>query len=1228
VSAPALHLHLRLFLEGIEVPVISAGVTTQIGSAATANIQVVPDDTLLEILPRTVVHLFVLDSIEFEVGGESTARDGNFKLLFCGEVAGIQFSKAGAGSRSASLSCIDFSNVWDTNYAFSLNFSGSDGLPFEDRSAFLGISQPSFDNIINTPATLVRLIAEQSPQTAGLQGTQSILGNLFSVLEALSGVQGVFMGVGPWPTIHERRTRVLDSIMSDSGETAKALYSAATFSEWLQNRNGAVGAVSSFRDTINMILGFIFYQFVPNPAPKYIRGSDASGKYPGRDIPVSATRALRVKILAEFDAKTGLVTNPAKLDNLNLEFLEKMVALMTRFTARVGEPLQYEGVDTGFTFEFRINDGWREAKDGEPGTAHERGFAMDFGHPDFSGKLFGGRMPYKLEGGIEPIKLTEVGGVKGPVHAKFRYIMYDYGLKGTTIQTLEELKGVASLGRYNPLWDAENTVEKALTMLKALSAWAAIVLNEVSKDKELVYGGDINPSNWNMRADPLFALVKVANDPVHVQDRNHKRKFAGQTAKNAAIPDGPEKVRERLNSFLFRPDIWFAAPPRCNVIYPDQVTSFDMQRSMLRETTRLQINVALDQTIDASNSAQLDRLSFAPKIPGKEQLAQRGLGAADRVIIHNHEVYSGVIPKFERVSDMLYYRLKTPGIAESRTGLQAESRFQVFADRLAHFHLLSNRYLARTASVSSTFNLNLVCGFPAVIIDAPLSEFELAEVDRGRRSDRAHWLGMISSVSHSITQGGAQTSVSLTHVRSHRTGDRTDDLFAEGIDSDGFLSIQNQEESLRAYGVFSVEAGTQITVLRDGTERARYADLTLEADPTQLFFWEALKQLMGVDVISYAARTFLLRLEGTTITPQLAVSYVSTDFSAKVGAGQLVAISEVPSPGGGTTKGVVWEGPPITVVIRLRGGVGAEDPIWRGAVASLEMAKAEYSLTIGAETLAALVASKTSYLFMDKPLGEATVLEYFVTLPGSTLSIEGAAVTPRMGLPIEESLRPSWISADYSTERETTTSLTKISEKVYLPFFGSQCIVDSVLSEKPPEGLARQSVEQAVDRLVRDYSRSVSQGGRHTLRHIHGVTHRKVATLTQVLGSKHGYLTKEGGFQTERRPAGGFKDNKYALYGGFHSNAVNFGLKDYGSGLEFLDLKDVGLRGRYGGVDLVKTITDDLDPRAERSRRVAQYNGQIRGTAALQHVSPAASSPHSSQDATVQHTPTGIAKRG
>ena len=55
-------LGLKLFLEGQEVPIISANVSGGLNRAAMAKITIPPSDWVHKFKPRTLVHLFYIDS--------------------------------------------------------------------------------------------------------------------------------------------------------------------------------------------------------------------------------------------------------------------------------------------------------------------------------------------------------------------------------------------------------------------------------------------------------------------------------------------------------------------------------------------------------------------------------------------------------------------------------------------------------------------------------------------------------------------------------------------------------------------------------------------------------------------------------------------------------------------------------------------------------------------------------------------------------------------------------------------------------------------------------------------------------------------------------------------------------------------------------------------------------------------------------------------------------------
>lgn len=276
------YLGLRLFLEGVEVPVVSATVDINEGSAASAQIELVGLDSALRILPRTVVHLFFFDGPAYNHDGlQSKNPDNYYKLLFMGEVFSYTFQKTGQGSRAVILNCTDFSNYWDTSYLFQV--SGEQGfLDIPQTQPFITGSEVFAENIVTqNMGFLISTIsnATQLDQTFRSKNSVSsdFLTKLFGFLELLGGVsviddsakqltrESAFGGMSLWHTISERRVRLLDQIGVDSGETAAQLFEETKFYEFLKNQTDMSSPVLSFRDILNMLLGHIYYSHFPNP---------------------------------------------------------------------------------------------------------------------------------------------------------------------------------------------------------------------------------------------------------------------------------------------------------------------------------------------------------------------------------------------------------------------------------------------------------------------------------------------------------------------------------------------------------------------------------------------------------------------------------------------------------------------------------------------------------------------------------------------------------------------------------------------------------------------------------------------------------------------------------------------------------------------------------------------------------------------------------------------------
>jgi hypothetical protein len=1172
-SAPGFLLHLRLFLEGIEVPVISAGVTATIGSGATATIDIVPDDTLDQILPRTTVHLFYLDSFAFKASNDAAPRDAHYKLLFAGEVFSISSSKAGMGSRTVSLNCLDFSNVLDTNYIYQFKPARGDTQDnsiIRNTSKFLTTLDSKFDSIINSPSEVIRQLSSASPSWEGSTVQTSLLGGLFSIIERLLGVQGLYYGTNGWITIQERRTRFLESIISDSGETAAKIYDATQFSGWLTGRLAQEGQVVTFRRLVDIICEFIFYSMAPNPVAKYVKGE--SSKFPGlpnRDIPARPPPAPTGSGDAAGFAQFGGNTGGKNITGLKAEFRDAVLPVLTEVHAQ----LQAKQLPSGRAAKVHIVRGYVD-KSENARSRHLRGLAIDM---RFEYDENVGDVDASL-GGVFPNIAARTGKLRPTTRDTWYGRLYNAVVNlGRLISDLLILEAAikANPNVYNKgnldLLDQDIAVAKDYLVFGSFLRRAARgsglkVLPKFNKDV----------------TDPIFeTILKMGDDPVHIQ-------FDDTATVETAIEDQGELIepasentpRERLHSFVFRPDVWFVVPPKSNIIFPDMLQSFNTQREMMRETTRLQLDVGNDL---AAESTVVSTTFFAPQIKGQESLDSQGTNDASKLLIYDHEKFSGVIPKFERMLDTIFFIEQAPA-ATTETG--NISYLAGFAPKVAHFHLLSERYRARSASVALTFSPHIICGFPAAVLDAIITADELASKDISL--SRSFKLGLVESVSHSISQGGAQTQVRLTHVRSHRTGDKSDDLFANTVTNTGSVELTLQDPKFA--GAVSEKEGTfgceATKILNQPGEDSEYGFKAIAA----LFNFNSIEELIQGAVREPNSPPIIDLLENYPFNG----AGVNADASASV---PVVTFSPTPYRTK-TVKSGTWQGSPTMVYLTV--GSSVLD------VSSIESDPTATQITVSAagpvspftfQPLTSNINSDSSFQLIAFSAGTALAIIPLL-LPGSKFVADVGDEVSETGKvnPVEESIRPIWISNDYSVQ--------SITEKIYEPFFGTSAITNDIQAKK----FLLPSVEEAVDQLAKLYAKEVVQVDNRQagadfpapLHWIYEYTYRPVATYTDILGSKtYDPITKKNVGPVD------INNEKFKYFGGFHSNAVTSGLKEYGKELAFLDIKGAGLQHQGASAGNPNPFTlegadgDRLDPRADRAQRVLSYKSAIKGASAI-----------------------------
>lgn len=274
-------LGLRLFIEGVEVPCIGVSLNIAPGSPSAAAIQVIATDKVLEFWPRTVVHVFFYDYVEASafvegvtdpdaVGGYDAEEYLNtrYKLLFCGEVQGIQFSKD-SRSRSAVLQCVDFSNYWDTTYQY--NFNG-ELLSGHYKAAFLGANTNLFTSPLgHGTGTVAALLCAKCVSFPYLEG---LLAGVVHVLEAIGGCyygDTTFKGCNDFCSIAELRLKLLQQVCAaEKDSSTKNLFARKAFNMWMNRSVGSLGQLVTFRGLTQVLLKFIFHECFPNPVARYI----------------------------------------------------------------------------------------------------------------------------------------------------------------------------------------------------------------------------------------------------------------------------------------------------------------------------------------------------------------------------------------------------------------------------------------------------------------------------------------------------------------------------------------------------------------------------------------------------------------------------------------------------------------------------------------------------------------------------------------------------------------------------------------------------------------------------------------------------------------------------------------------------------------------------------------------------------------------------------------------
>lgn len=683
-------LGLRLFLEGVEVPVIGATITVAANSPAACSLQVIATDKVLELLPRTLVHLFFYDFVMGESAIDTDVQEdienSAYKLLFMGEVQGLAFQKS-AGSRAVMLNCVDLSNYWDTTYQY--NFKGS-LLSGRRYAAFIGANSNYFEGPLGKGVgSIAALLNGRSVNYPKLKG---LLAGIVRVLETIGGAyygDTTFRGVTDFAAIAELRLKILQQICAAEADDSTAkLFARKTFNMWMNRQMGGLGKLVTFRGLTQLLQKFIFHDIYPCPAPKYVS---------------KQTGLPQTKIVAIDLAK----------DPRSRKFVDKIKKLKTLMDSAIKRLEEYPLV-TG-------------------------------GQPSF--RFVGSSVnitPYSANSAAELV----------------RGLSLDLAACGSSMRTISnDIPNIPGLSSDVFAIDKDlGTVDKHIGSGSYTVPGFALDLNSQRLGMKQHRQAAIKALRHALGACANILGIKVKRSRTTTYDK-----------------------LDRVNNQVLRPDIWFVAPPRCNVIFPELYSSFSWSRNFLREVSRLELQTTHELLGD---DTLFNKRYYSPNVKDMRdglKLSSRRFGR----LILQHELMTGIIPMFEKMTEANIYSMKGRKVKHKGAPVS-------YAQRAVNFQYFKHRFASRQMQCQGRFNPWFAPGFPGLIIDRPMDSEKLliaglsledqlnvldiepaagVEITRGtilREITPTQFLGCCVQMTHSINQQGGNTSYAFGQARIHR----------------------------------------------------------------------------------------------------------------------------------------------------------------------------------------------------------------------------------------------------------------------------------------------------------------------------------------------------------------------------------------------------------------------------------------------------------------------------
>jgi hypothetical protein len=241
----------KLFLEGLEVPLIGATITHTVNQASIAYVDVVPHEHAYNIKPRTHVVIAVRDYMNPEL-------EYPYVTAWEGEVFGISFGRT-TSSRSLSLQCIDYSGYWDNAMLHFLNTMNSGGLGSGDLAEMgLDLEVAKQLNIKTKPVgTSVASFFDNTFDDTIRKGGD--------FLDAFVAMYKDVTSTNDFFKAGEDRFKITKRFRIKSSGALTELIKDNAAKSWMSGLVNKMGGFTTMRSVVQDLLSLIFHDFVSVP---------------------------------------------------------------------------------------------------------------------------------------------------------------------------------------------------------------------------------------------------------------------------------------------------------------------------------------------------------------------------------------------------------------------------------------------------------------------------------------------------------------------------------------------------------------------------------------------------------------------------------------------------------------------------------------------------------------------------------------------------------------------------------------------------------------------------------------------------------------------------------------------------------------------------------------------------------------------------------------------------